>query len=357
MKRKLLLRSGRPKEAGRAGGFGAFLFSKPGKVIFLVLCALFLVAGSGCLWVESMISKIQYVPLGDDVPVLSESMAASVTAELDDGESLESSAAEDNTPLMEFGTGDIQSDPDIQNILLIGADTWGNTYGRSDTMMVVSVNRKTNAVKMVSFLRDLYVKIDGYEDTRLNAAFAYGGARLLIDTLQNNFRFKIDNYVSIDFTSFEKTIDIIGGVQISLTQEEADAIYSDCGVQLSAGMNTLDGTTALSYARIRCIDSDFQRTGRQRKVISAVLSSLKQSSPVTLINLANSILPLMQTKLANSQILDRIYSAPSLLSGSMSQLAIPADDAYYSDKIRGMAVLVPDIEANKELVWKFLYDR
>lgn len=369
MKRKLLPRAGNSGGKTAARSFRTFLFSRGGRIVCLTLGVLFLLAGSGCLWVESLLSKISFVPIesyseasvNEAAPEsLSEVASGGAASEPEtSGESQNSEAAAKTDPVMEYGTGDILSDPQIQNILLIGSDTrGGETYGRSDTMMVLSLNHKTNSIRMLSFLRDLYVKIDGYQDTRLNAAFAYGGPKLLIGTLEKNFRFGIDNYISIDFQSFEKTIDILGGVQISLTQAEADEVNKDLHQALVVpGMNTLNGTEALSYARIREIDSDFQRTGRQRKVITAVLSSLKQSNPITLLNLANSILPLIRTNLDNSQLVSLIYQAPSLLNGSMSQLAIPANDAYYSDNIRGMDVLVPDIEANKELIWQFLYNR
>jgi polyisoprenyl-teichoic acid--peptidoglycan teichoic acid transferase len=201
-------------------------------------------------------------------------------------------------------------------------------------------------------------------DTRINASYAYGGPKLLIDTIQNNFRVKIDNYVTIDFQSFAKAVDILGGVSINLTKAEADELNKNAWMyfvagspqKVSAGVNHLNGNGALAYARIRYIDSDFGRTGRQRKVISAILSSLKHSNPAQLMSIADSVLPLVKTDLDDSQIVALATQASAILNNDTQQLAIPVKGAYKSEKIRGMDVLVPDIEKNKAALWKFLYN-
>lgn len=338
-----------------SNAFLAFLDTRHGKVLFSVLCVILILGGSVLTTGGYFLSRIGYTPLSDF------GLAGSIPPEEKDAGG---GIGDANPAVQQFGTGDIKSDPNIKNILLIGSDTrGGEKYGRSDTMMVVSVNSKTNQVKLVSFLRDLYVKINGMQDTRINSAYAYGGPKLLIDTIQNNFRVKIDNYVTIDFRSFEQAVDILGGVSISMTQAEVNELnnnpsyFEDGNVQrVSPGVNHLNGSGALAYSRIRHIDSDFGRTKRQRKVISSIMSSLKHSNPAQLLNLANSVLPLVKTDLDNSQIVSLTTQASAILGNDTQQLAIPADGAYKSDKIRGMAVLVPDIDKNKSLIWKFLYN-
>lgn len=156
------------------------------------------------------------------------------------------------------------------NILLIGQDKReGEERQRSDAMILCSFNPETSKLSMMSFLRDLYVQIPGYEDNRLNAAYAYGGFELLKETLELNFGISVDGCLESDFSGFEKIIDTIGGVEIELTKEEAEI------VGVNEGVCTLNGNQALTYARIRKIDSDFQRTERQRKIMNSVFEKAK----------------------------------------------------------------------------------
>jgi LCP family protein required for cell wall assembly len=337
-----------------SNNFWAFLDSRHGKVIYSLLCVVLILVGSVLTTGGYFLSKIGYTPLSDF------QLASSIPPE-------EKDAGTDgiaDPDAMRFASGEIKSDPNVKNILLIGTDTrGGEKYGRSDSMMLVSINSKTNQVKLVSFLRDLYVKINGMQDTRINSAYAYGGPKLLIETIEDNFRVKIDNYVTIDFQSFSDAVDILGGVTITLTKAEANELNNNPSYfvtgkvqKVAAGVNHLSGSAALSYARIRHIDSDFGRTGRQRKVISAILSSLKHSNPAQLLNLANSVLPLVTTDLDNAQIVTLTSQASAILSNDTQQRAIPVEGAYTSEKIRGMSVLVPDIEKNKAALWKFLYN-
>ena len=340
--------------------FKSFLLTRHGGIIFVTLCILLILTGSVLVGAESLLSRIGYQAKDDF------QLASSFPADEIGPQSQESSLVSEDYSSMQFGTGSVLSDPNIQNILLIGSDTRGGEgYGNSDTMLLLSINSKTKQVKMVSFLRDLYVKINGMRDNRINASYAYGGPKLLIDTIESNFKIKIDNYASINFQSFEKAIDIVGGVRMNLTKAEARELNSHPDIyfingriqRVSTGMNTLNGAGALGYARIRHIDSDFGRTERQRKIVEAALSSLKHSNPVTLFNFANSIFPLVKTDLTNSQILSLISETSSVLSGQMQQTAIPVEGDYKPDEIRGMDVLVPDIEKNKEVIWKLLYNR
>jgi polyisoprenyl-teichoic acid--peptidoglycan teichoic acid transferase len=331
-----------------------FLDSRKGKVLFSLLCVVLILVGSVLTVGGYFLSKIGYTPLSDF------ELASSIPPEEKDA----GTEGITNPDAMQFASGDLKSDPNIKNILLIGSDTrGGEKYGRSDSMMLLSINSKTNQIKLVSFLRDMYVKINGMRDTRINASYAYGGPKLLIDTIQNNFRVKIDNYVTIDFQSFDKAVDILGGVSVTLTKAEVNELnnHPDYFVtgnvqKVTVGVNHLSGSGALAYSRIRYIDSDFGRTGRQRKVISAILSSLKHSNPAQLMSIADSVLPLVKTDLDDSQIVALATQASAILNNDTQQLAIPVKGAYKSEKIRGMSVLVPDIEKNKAALWKFLYN-
>lgn len=257
-----------------------------------------------------------------------------------------------------FGSGDILSDKDVQNVLLIGCDANNNGYGRSDAMILFSIDRREGKLKMTSFLRDLYVKIPGQQDNRLNYAFAAGGPGLLTQTIEQNFRIKIDHYVKVDFTSFRKVVNLLGGVDIKLTDAEARHLMKEYHYTgLKAGKNTLDGGQALNYARIRKLDSDFGRTSRQRKVLDAILTKFKSAGVQKLVQIANEVLPLTQTDFSTGDVISLAMDSGKLLSYPTAQLYIPQNGAYKDETIRHMMVLVPDVEKNKQALWKFIYEK
>lgn len=236
----------------------------------------------------------------------------------------------------------------LLNILLIGQDKReGESRQRSDTMILCSFNPETNKLSMISFLRDLYVEIPDYEDNRLNAAYALGGFELLKETIALNFGITVYGCLESDFEGFEKIIDIVGGVDIKLSAEEADI------VGLSEGVHTLSGEQALTYARIRKIDSDFQRTERQRNIMNAVFEKAKSYSLTELAGFFTEILPLMSTDMTE----DEIMTFALTLAGSFAEIeinsyAVPSQGNYTSETIRGMAVLVPDLEEIRKLIFE-----
>ncbi|NLJ30266.1 MAG: LytR family transcriptional regulator [Clostridiales bacterium] len=337
-----------------------FFRTKGGKITLVVFSVLFLLVGSGMCFVDGLFSGFNHV----DRNSFGVDSGFNVNEE---DESVDPNLPVNNDPsAMQFGSGSIISDSNILNILLIGSDTRGNEkYGRSDSMMIVSINKKTKQVKLTSLLRDMYVKIDGLQDNRINVAYGHGGPKLLADTIEKNFRVKLDNYVMVDFESFKKLINMVGGVQITLTQAEANEINNHPGTyftngetqRVKAGLNTLNGAGALAYSRIRHIDSDFNRTQRQRTVIEALLKSMKSSSAGTIWSVVSEMRQYVQTDLTNSQLFDLSMNSLSYLSNPLQQLSILASGAYQSENIRGMAVLVPNIEKNKALIWKFIYNR
>lgn len=220
---------------------------------------------------------------------------------------------------------------DVVNILLMGIDNGGKNYpyGRSDAMIVASVNKKTKAVKLISFSRTAYVAIDGYANTRLNHAHGYGGPALAIDTIEKNYKIRIDNYISTTFEAFKQLIDTLGGVDIGLTRAEIedDTIKYALSLQgytnLVPGTYTLNGYSALNYVRLRSVDSDRERTQRQRNVLVALANKAKSMSVIELNNALNQVLPYVTTDLSRSEILGQVMNVPSYLSGNMEQYVLP----------------------------------
>ncbi len=220
---------------------------------------------------------------------------------------------------------------DVVNILLMGIDNGGRNYpyGRSDAMIVASINKKTKAIKLVSFARAAYVAIDGYANTRLNHAHGYGGAALAMDTIEKNYKIRIDNYISTTFDAFKQLIDSLGGVDIGLTKAEIrdETIKYALSLQgydnLVPGTYTLNGYSALNYVRLRSIDSDKERTQRQRNVLVALANKAKTMSVIELNNALNQVLPYVTTDLSRSEILGQVMNVPSYLSGNIEQYVLP----------------------------------
>ena len=240
----------------------------------------------------------------------------------------------------------------IINIMLIGQDSRsGGGRTRSDVMILCTVNTITKELTMTSFLRDLYVSVPGYGGDRMNHAYVYGGMKLLDKTMQENFGIKIDGNVEVDFDGFVDLIDLVGGVDIYLSNSEANYMIKQ-GHKVQAGMNCLNGRAALDYARNRSIgNGDFSRTERQRKVLDALFEKCRGMSLTQLQNLMEKALPLITTDMTNREIWDYMVDlVPMLGSMELNTGRIPGDGTFQYASIRGMRVLVPDLEANRALL-------
>lgn len=241
--------------------------------------------------------------------------------------------------------------PEIINIMLVGQDRRpGENYlTRSDAMILCTFNTKDKTITMTSFMRDLYVKIPGIGGNKMNAAYQFGGMKLLRQTMLENFGVYVDAFVEVDFSGFEKAVEALGGVDISLTQAEADHLNADYGWKLTAGMNHLDGAQALAYSRIRYIgNADFGRTERQRNVINAIISSCKSMSLTQANDLLTKILPLVSTDMSKEDIFDYALTLFPLLKGSIESQRIPIDGSYTLEWVGALDVVLPNIEINRQ---------
>lgn len=240
------------------------------------------------------------------------------------------------------------------NILLIGTDKDEQGSSRSDTMMLVTIDHTNQKIKLTSFMRDLWVYIPDNGSKKLNAAYAIGGPELLIETLKSNFNIEINNYVLVDFEMFTELIDAIGGVTVEITENEAEFMNRTTQAKVNSGTQTLNGKDALIYCRIRKLDSDFMRTQRQRKVISAIFDKIKNQDIKTNYKALKSILPLIQTNISPLKMSIKSFSMIPVISYDFDQLRIPVDGEYSSTYINGQSVLLPDYEANEEAFRNFL---
>ena len=257
----------------------------------------------------------------------------------------------------------LRQSKDVTNILLLGIDRrTKDEASRADTMMLLSIDKQNKKLKLTSFLRDSYVDIPGEGYAKLNAACTYGGSQLVVDTIEYNFKIKIDNYVYVDFEMFSQIVDKLGGVDVEVTQKEADFMASgkhgapETPVHLTEGVNTLDGYSALWYCRIRYLDSDFFRTQRQRKVVASMVSKAKQTSVSDLITIVEEVMPLVQTGFTKSEIKKIALGAVGYLNYDIEQQQIPAEGTWKSSTTKsGAYILSFDIDENAKLLYDFIY--
>ena len=209
---------------------------------------------------------------------------------------------------IEVNSGVDENLKDYRNIALFGVDSRDNSFSntRSDCIIIVSINKKTNDVKLTSVYRDTYVNIDGHGLDKITHAYAYGGPELAMSTLNKNLDLNITEFVTVNFETVKTVVDSIGGITIKVTDAEATQIE---GLS-SGGTYTLDGDQALAYSRIRKIDSDYQRTERMRTVIEAVFDKVKSLGVSELSNFVDTILPLISTNLSSNEIIAMVPSVP-----------------------------------------------
>lgn len=296
------------------------------KVITAAVLVVFLVlVGTACLFVDSKLSKISYE--GEEKAFSSVAAAEAVPA---------SDIVSDDIDIIgssEPPEGDIFVDKDIVNLLLIGTDAGGggpNDPGRADCVMLCSLNKKTGDVKLISFERGILVQFDVEpKEDILTHTFVRGGCELVQEMIEKYFLLDILGYVHVDYDSFITGIDAIGGVDIELTEREADGLNGKIHTNavtkatVNAGMNHLDGYDALQYCRQRFIDSDWQRIERQRNTVQAALNQAKTLSLKQLNDVADQMLPLIETNLSKSDIVSLLFHMTKFIGAEAGQMTVP----------------------------------
>ena len=260
---------------------------------------------------------------------------------------------------LEAGATEFMSDDNVLNILLIGCDgrDKDDERGRSDSMILVSLNKNNKKLVMTSFLRDTWVEIPGVGQNRLNAAYAFGGRKLLIETIETNFHIRIDKYARVTFYSFIDTIDTLGGVEIDVQQDEIQYINSyaaeenrligkpaDADKVTKPGKQVLNGVLALGYSRIRYIGTDFERAHRQRIVMEEIFKKAEKLSLFEKNDLLEKILPNVTTNLEKGQVFSLILNSSDYLKYTRTQQSIPDLASFEGVTINGMAVLQIDFD-------------
>lgn len=267
------------------------------------------------------------------------------------------------------------SESHVKNVLLIGTDKEKGGSARSDSIMIASVNKQTGKITVVSILRDTHLDIPGECEAKVNSAYAWGGANLLVKTIEENFGIKIDDYATVNFEMFTELVDGLGGIEVEVTENEADYINNRHNYKgeekpeyVESGESVhLTGYQALWYSRIRKLDSDFNRTERQRKVISAIVKDVKgKMNPVgvfELISTAKSVAPFIETTLSTTDFWGLVTSLLICFTKSgadMDKLLVSAqlpfeDSWWFSSEWDGSSISI-DLDENREKLYELLYE-
>ena len=248
-------------------------------------------------------------------------------------------------------------DKNVMNILLLGTDNAGNAgHGRTDTMIVCSINTKTGEVKLSSIVRDLYVHIPYMKlQNRINAANAFGGPNMAIKCVNEALGLNISRYASINFNGFKDLVDLLGGVELEITAGEANQInlYTQGGVK--EGLAMLNGAQALEYCRIRNLDNNFGRNERQRKFLEAVVKKvLSENSMDQLMELVEAGMSMVTTNMTTSDLFTILFTVVPNMQ-EMQMYSCPAQGEYHYEEIREASVVVADLQKARASLHAFIY--
>lgn len=271
---------------------------------------------------------------------------------------------------MENQAEELMENKKVFNILLIGCDAREEGGpGRADSIILISINKESEQLIATSIMRDIYVEIPGHGNNRINAAYAYGGADLLVETVEKNFKIQIDRYASVDFFVFMDIVDQMGGVELEISDEEflvANAYINELNELLDepygtdwlpgGGPHLLNGKQALGYSRIRYVgDADFERTKRQRAVLEQIFNKVKDYNLIELNSLLNIILPEVTTDLTEGEAITLALEMNSYRKYALKQYRLPYDDTWRDMRIKGMSVLGINFEKNIRYLKRDIY--
>ena len=241
----------------------------------------------------------------------------------------------------------------VINIALFGIDAEDGSVGRSDSIIIATIDTTHKKLKLTSIMRDSYVAIEGHGDDKINHAYAFGGPQLAIKTLNENFDLNIDDFVEVNFTTLPKIIDMLGGVTIDITSEEVSHIP---GIDV-AGTYTLTGEQALAYSRIRyATGGDYVRTDRQRTVLSKVFEKILSINVTQYPSLLSEILPMVQTNLDYSEILNLGNQVLKMGVTNLEQERFPRDGYCEGKMIDKIYYLTFDKENTVQQLHDYIFE-
>lgn len=336
-----------------------------GKAVLSVLVVLLIIAGCGAALaygkVHSYFAKSNYVESTEQETEVEPTPTPEIEIDPEMKEIYE------KMELYE-ATGDILQSENVYNVLLVGLDrTATKKYGNSDSMILVSINFELKQVSMISLMRDTFVDIPGVGYRKLNAAYNNGGADLLLETVTENYRVQIDRYMLVAMKDMINIINTIGTITLHFTDAEAnnanttmlhmcqnmglEDMYEEWEIP-GEGTYQCNGMQAVAYARIRKVgNADYERTERQREVLSKLIQQIRVMKISDIDKLANELLPFVTHNIPESEFWGLLGKVPVVMNFSINKSRLPYDGLYYSQN----GNLVPDWESTYVRLQEELY--
>lgn len=323
--------------------------SKTFNIAVVVLSFVFALAGVGLLYGYNIISSFNYES-NSDVSDPSSNSEEELTGEL-------------------TKEGNLLRDPQVLNVMLFGLDDQSaGDNGRTDTMLMVSIDNRHKKLKLTTFMRDIWVQIPGHGEEKLNAAFAFGGPKLSVETIERTFGVNIDRYAMVHFDGFAEIVDALDGIDMELSADEAATINELCdreGMKVDKklaevdGVHHLSGFQALNHARNRdSIRSDFDRTDRQRAVLSTIVSKTKSANLKQIMSIISSVAPKVTMSFKPEEVVKLASNTLTYVNYEIQEFRLPEDDNF-SDVIEsnGAAALeINSLRQARQSLAKFLYE-
>ena len=344
--------------------------SKKKKIGFTVLAIVVVIALFLLIFGKKIFYKIAAHYIYSNVKKVEEQTtpAAEVANETESNISETEDASIDMT---DIGSGeyDVRDEDYITNFLIIGIEDIEGA-SNTDTMIIATIDTKTDKIKLTSLMRDSYVEIPGYKSNKLNSVYSKGGIDLLVDTIELNYKIAIDGYATVNLEDFESVVDVLGGIDIELSSEEVEYLNTTNYISdysnhtLRKGMNHLNGNQVVGYCRVRKVatiegdDSDYGRTLRHRKVLHAIFDQYMSNDIFELYNITGKCLSYVTTDLSESEIEKVISEVVDNKIMTMDTSRLPVDDAYTDTKEGGPIPysLIYDWDVNVIELYKFIYD-
>ncbi|WCF11619.1 LCP family protein (plasmid) [Paenibacillus thiaminolyticus] len=324
------------------------------------LLLLFIVLGIG-VYLFNQITAYQHISFGH---ITDEELGISEPI-------IESPQVEKNRTEQEVAEGEPSKwNNKIFNVALFGLDRRSAIQvGRSDSIMILTVDFKHNKIKLTSLMRDLEVPIDGHGSSKLNHAYAFGGPQLAIKTINQNFGTDIRDYVAVDFFTLEAIIDAMGGVPVDVKKNEVDMVnkYMDETARIQkkeprylkeSGMQNLNGMQAVAYSRIRSVgNGDFERTERQRRVLAALIERVREQGVSSIPSLLMKVMPHVETTLSRSDILSLAFKYFSEGTMPLEQERFPIDGLWKAGRgAGGLWIIEVNINDLKKQIEKYIFE-
>ena len=326
-------------------------------IILIILGVLILgTLGTGFFMFRHYYSKMNYEEPTESVEIDSE-LLESLSVETIDESEVESVQETEEAPTSGGNVGGAKvvtphSDSKVYNLMLIGVDRTDRSWnGNSDAMILMSINYTKGTVTLTSFMRDSAAQIPGVGYTKLNHSFAVGGGLLLLATIRENYGIPVDHYAWIDFEAMKEVIDVLGGVDMTLTPREAE--YCFYGSIPATQVCHLNGEQALMHARDRSSGgNDYMRTQRQRDTLMAIVNRAKSGSLGDLTAAANKVLPYISHNIDGGTMASLMMQMVTVVGFSFSEQRIPYDGLFTSGPNYN---LIPQYQATVDRWWAYVY--